>query len=254
MNGHPTREEDFDLLALGVLEGDEKQAIEVHIVGCPGCAQKLAEARGRVALFALAPPHSPSPRVKERLLQQIREPQAPRRESVRQESSGGALRWLALVLFPASVALAISTVLLWKVNTRLNIELQELRETTTRQAEVLALVRSLDSVNVKLNPSPGMPPMEAHVMFNTREGMLLYSGSLPAPPPDKTYQLWLIPMSGNPISEAVFSPKPKGEDFWVKPLPPGVVARAFAVTLEPAGGMPQPTGPKILVGNVPGVS
>jgi hypothetical protein len=27
-NGHPTREEDFDLYVLGALEGDEKQAIE----------------------------------------------------------------------------------------------------------------------------------------------------------------------------------------------------------------------------------
>jgi anti-sigma-K factor RskA len=31
-------------------------------------------------------------------------------------------------------------------------------------------------------------------------------------------------------------------------LTPGLVAKAFAVTLEPQGGMPQPTGPKVLVG------
>ena len=33
-------------------------------------------------------------------------------------------------------------------------------------------------------------------------------------------------------------------------VPPGMVAKAFAVTLEPQGGMPQPTGPKVLVGVV----
>jgi anti-sigma-K factor RskA len=31
-------------------------------------------------------------------------------------------------------------------------------------------------------------------------------------------------------------------------LPAGVTAKAFAVSLEPAGGMPQPTGPMVLVG------
>jgi anti-sigma-K factor RskA len=31
-------------------------------------------------------------------------------------------------------------------------------------------------------------------------------------------------------------------------IPPGVLPKAFAVTLEPAGGKPQPTGPKVLVG------
>jgi anti-sigma-K factor RskA len=33
-------------------------------------------------------------------------------------------------------------------------------------------------------------------------------------------------------------------------LPQGMAAKAFAVTLEPAGGMPQPTGPMVLVGPV----
>ena len=31
-------------------------------------------------------------------------------------------------------------------------------------------------------------------------------------------------------------------------VPPGMAAKAFAVTVEPAGGMPWPTGPKVLVG------
>ena len=37
MNNHPTREEDFDLYALGALEGDEKLAIESHVSGCSEC-------------------------------------------------------------------------------------------------------------------------------------------------------------------------------------------------------------------------
>ncbi len=258
MNGHPTREEDFDLFALGVLEGDEKQAIEAHVEDCPGCAQELAEARGRIALLALsAPPHTPSPRVKERLLRQIHEPQAPARE----KHPGTIVSWWTAVLLPATAALAIATIVLWMGNNRLSREVQDLRAAAARQADELKQTREMvdlmgapDSVAVKLSPSPDMPTARAHVMFNPREGMLMYSGNLPAPPPDKTYQLWLVPISGNPISEGVFSPKGNTEDLWTKPLPTGVTAKAFAVTIEPAGGMPQPTGPKILIGAVPGVS
>jgi len=73
MNAHPTREEDFDLYALGALEGDEKLAIESHLASCATCTEKLAEARGRIALLALAAPQSaPSAAVKQRLMLQVR--------------------------------------------------------------------------------------------------------------------------------------------------------------------------------------
>ncbi len=39
-------------------------------------------------------------------------------------------------------------------------------------------------------------------------------------------------------------------EVMMPPLPPGTPAKAFAVTVEPAGGMPQPTGPKVLIGAV----
>src|SRR5215470_1863579 len=72
-NGHPTREEDFDLYALGVLEGDEKQAIESHMAACSDCARKLAEARGRMAMLSFGAPRvDPSPRVKELLRARVR--------------------------------------------------------------------------------------------------------------------------------------------------------------------------------------
>ena len=54
MNGHPQFDEDFDLYALGTLEGEEERALESHLTGCPACAHKLEEARGRAARVALA--------------------------------------------------------------------------------------------------------------------------------------------------------------------------------------------------------
>ena len=41
MHDHPQYAEDIDLYALGVLEGEEKQALESHLTACDDCQRKL---------------------------------------------------------------------------------------------------------------------------------------------------------------------------------------------------------------------
>jgi len=77
--------------------------------------------------------------------------------------------------------------------------------------------------------------------------MVACAGWLPAPPAGKTYQLWLVPMQGKPMPLHTF-----GSGEWTEPMAmqitPGMEAKTFAVTEEPEGGMPWPTGPKVLEG------
>ena len=61
MSQHPQFDEDFDLLVLGALADQEKQALELHLAGCSECARKLQEARGRMAILALAAPSETPP-------------------------------------------------------------------------------------------------------------------------------------------------------------------------------------------------
>ncbi|MEW6561256.1 MAG: anti-sigma factor [Pseudomonadota bacterium] len=70
------------------------------------------------------------------------------------------------------------------------------------------------------------------------------------PPPGKSYQLWLLPTVGAPISLGVVA---QGQTRY--PLPEAAQAhlsqaKAFAVSVEPPGGSPTglPTGPVIMVG------
>ena len=131
MNGHPTREEDFDLYALGALEGDEKRAIESHVATCESCAHRLAEARGRIALLALAaPPAAPSSAVKARLMSRIRAEghgETGAFPSRAPESRGGFFgRWWAAVLVPVGVALLIAAIVLWNQNRRMDQQLAAL--------------------------------------------------------------------------------------------------------------------------------
>jgi len=261
MPGHPTREEDFDLYALGALEGDEKQTLESHFASCSECVRKLAAAKGRMALLAFSAPHvEPSPGVKERLMRQLHSTAEGRAYSpahVESESVGGGFfgRWWAAVLAPAATALALATVLLWVQNDhlqnddrRLHVALEVQRNQIDELRHIADVIQARDTVSVALKPMPGMSPGAVQVIYNAGMGQLVYDGWIAPPPADKSYQLWLVPTNGNPISAGVFNPVTADSCTWATQVPKGVTAKAFAVTLEPAGGMPHPTGPMVLAG------
>ncbi len=268
MNAHPTREEDFDLYALGALEGDEKLAIESHVAGCSECARKLAEARGRIATLALATPRvEPSAAVKQRLMAQVRAdaeaeaktsavPATARVPQPREYAPGFFDRWRAAVLVPAFAVLAIATVVLWQQNRDLDRQLAALRASAQQQEQqldearqVADLIGSSDTVTVSLAQQPGQPQGAAHVMYNMKMGMLMFDGEIAPAPAAKSYQLWVVLTDGKPINAGVFNPVTGHADHWMMKMPPGLSPKMFAVTLEPSGGMPQPTGPMVLMGH-----
>jgi anti-sigma-K factor RskA len=72
---------------------------------------------------------------------------------------------------------------------------------------------------------------------------------MPALPPQKAYELWLIPMSGSPVPAGVFKPDAHGSGSVVNPpLPAGLEAKAFAITIENEAGSPTPTSPILMSG------
>ena len=263
MSGHPTHEEDFDLYALGATEGEERAEIERHVATCDACARKLAAARGRVAMLAMAAPSAAPPAgAKARLMARIRAEEAAQpvaapapSAGARGETRGLFANWWTAMLVPAAGVLAIATLFLWQQNENLNREIATLRDSVaigqaqlSDATKLVDLIGSADTVTVDLAAQPGMPKGVAHVMYNMKMGMMMYDGQLAPAPAGKSYQLWVVPAQGNPISAGVFQPAAGRPDHWMMSLPQGVAPKAFAVTIEPAGGMPQPTGPKVLVG------
>jgi anti-sigma-K factor RskA len=67
--------------------------------------------------------------------------------------------------------------------------------------------------------------------------------NLPILAADKSYQLWVIdPTIAAPVSAGIFSVDAKGNTRLVfQPTQPIANAQSFAVTVEPAGGLPAPT-------------
>jgi len=156
---------------------------------------------------------------------------------------------------PIVALLAIAAFLLWNANRRLDSQLAALRGSMQQEQrelqsarDIASLITAQDTITVQLAPQPAMPQGTALVIYNAKMGMLMYEGQMPPAPAVKSYQLWLFPASGEPISCGVFNPVGGQPDHWMTKLPTGIQARAFAVTLEPSGGVPQPSGPKVLVG------
>jgi anti-sigma-K factor RskA len=113
-------------------------------------------------------------------------------------------------------------------------------------------VRVLESDDVKvlfLGGKDPQPSARAKVFWSekAKTGMIL-AGSLAPLPPDKQYELWVF-SEGKPVAAGVFDADPSGRALFESLHLPGVVlAQNFAVTIEPRGGVPQPTGPIVLVG------
>ena len=75
--------------------------------------------------------------------------------------------------------------------------------------------------------------------------------SLPPTSADRVYQLWVIPPGSTvPISAGLLDLQPDGRAIALGA--PGSASRVgtVAVTLEPAGGVPTPTGDMIVVGTL----
>jgi anti-sigma-K factor RskA len=78
---------------------------------------------------------------------------------------------------------------------------------------------------------------------------LFYVRDLPPAAANQTYQLWFVPTAGNPISATVFNTALDGSAEVEIDVPANLDnLRAAAVTTEPAGGLPQPSGPFALLG------
>jgi anti-sigma-K factor RskA len=202
-----------------------------------------------------APPAAPAPPARPAVVRPAppARPAAPARSGL-----GWPLAWAATVAAAAAVVFYLWTTvgdLRREMAVReaqlaaLRVRLAALAGETARQQEQLALLRAPETHVVALAGQPASPEAHGRMWWNgqSRRGLFVTSG-LPPAPADKTYQLWVI-SEGKPISAGVFAVDAAGTGVLpVGPIAGAVRADAFAVTLEPAGGLPAPSGSMYLVG------
>lgn len=129
----------------------------------------------------------------------------------------------------------------------------QLKGDLERQEQFLDILAAREVNLVMMGGLEPSPDGYGKILWDSNEQRaVLQLANLPAPPGDKDYQLWLIKDGGNPISAGVFSfDEPRSDLFFkVEHLDeaPSPFENTFAVTLEPKGGVPQPTGDMYLVG------
>jgi len=149
---------------------------------------------------------------------------------------------LAAGLGAIVIGLAVSATYEQRLDALLR-EAAALHDTLRREQQVVALVRDPATAIVALAGLAPAPSAHARILWNPPVGGLLVVAGLPPTPEGKTYQLWAIAGKASPVSAGVFGVDAKGGgSLRVSPLPGVGRVDIFAVTLEPAGGLPAPSG------------
>lgn len=125
-------------------------------------------------------------------------------------------------------------------------------ESETQKVRLQAAVLiAPDMARIDLAGQPVAPGAAARAFWSRQKGMVFAASQLPALPAGKVYQLWVVPGGAGaaPISAGLLTPDASGGVTLQIATPPDIPTPvALAVTLEPAGGVPAPTGEKFLVG------
>jgi len=101
------------------------------------------------------------------------------------------------------------------------------------------------------NPTAPPAPQGRSIYVADKGALIFLASNLEPLAPYKTYELWLIPADGrDPIPAGTFHPDTRGNaSVILPPLPKGIEAKAFGVTIEDDGGSQTPTMPIILAGS-----
>src|SRR6201984_681593 len=108
-----------------------------------------------------------------------------------------------------------------------------------RADEVVTTLLDPDAKRIELVAAGHKPQPRGKAIYQRRTRTLIFFASnWPPWPAEKVYELWLFPANGGaPIPAGLFKPDARGSATVVNPpLPEGVEAKNFAVTLEPESG------------------
>ena len=242
-----------DLIALEALEALDdagRRELEQHLPTCAACRAARDETREAAALIGLASePVTPPAHVRSRVMREIRPAPAARQW------------WLPAAAVFLLVVAGISQLQVRKTRkdlertsasvaelTRQNLEARQREAELERKIDALTTAKAFVLTGQEIAPSA-----TARVFVNERERTaLVFFQNLPSSPDDKSYQLWVIRADQPaPQSVGVFQVGPDGRaTLGLTNLPVETEIKAFALTLEPRGGVPSPTGAKYLVGGV----
>lgn len=229
----------LDLLpafALGSLDPEETERVEQHLLSCLICRDE-SDAFQTVSeeLSLVIPSATPPDVLRDRLMQRVHRA-LPKQRVLAQLPQGSWLQRLLPMWGLASLCLVVALA-------GLNLVLWQ------RLDQVGPFMSSGGMRAVPLSPPGADSKATGFVLIsaNGDEGALVVDG-LPALDENQQYQVWLI-KDGRRTSGAIFSTDEQSYGG-TRIRAPGSLLQysAVGITVEPAGGSPQPTGEQVLAG------
>jgi len=229
---HSEMDELYELYLLGALEFEQASEIAEHVSQhCAYCLAQLKESSRVVeSLQSLIELKQPPPELRARVLAAAAPP-APKSRP----------QWPAAFALAcaASVALAF-----WGLGQQNRLEEVSRQRNELRSA--LAILSEADTKTVSFGQAQTEP--QGRVFISRNGGVVFLGNRLPELAGGKTFEFWLVPAKGNPQAAGLFKTNAQGiaVNVLAKSFNPADYA-AVAVSIEPAGGSPQPTSKPILI-------
>ena len=282
---HESFRDDAPAYALGILDPAERLAFAAHVALCPECAAEVRSFSLVIdALAHSAPARMPPLGLRESLVRLVRLQPGPGAQAsgAGPAEAGPHVRsdgrttwaWLAaaaaiLVAIGASGYAMRQEIVIAGLQTRLAQAQTRLEQALFRASAAdrvvadaqrvvfdaragLAVAAAADVARIELAGQPAAAQASARAMWSRSRGMVFSALNLPPLAQGTVYQVWVVTADA-PVSAGLLLPDSTGAGLAYFSTAPDIGAPvAVAVTLEPAGGVPAPTGPRYLMGT-PGV-
>lgn len=267
---HDELKHDAAAYALGVLEPAERAAFEAHLASCAECTTEVRQLRVAASALPHAVPQvSPPPSLRARVLDQAvrgagsSDPANSTGTVTLVRERRGLPAWLqiaAMLVIGAGVAVYAQ-----RMQARVsNLEAQlqqaqaqvasadrltaELRTVAFSAQSAMGVFAAPDVARIDLAGQPVAAAARARALWSRQRGMVFTVANLPPLPAGRVYQVWVVTAQA-PVSAGLLMPDATGGGSVYFETPVDILPPvAVAVTLEPAGGVPAPTGERYLIG------
>jgi anti-sigma-K factor RskA len=238
MNPEKHYSEDLPAYAIGALDKDEIPELEAHLRSCVQCQNELAGFKQvEMGLLTAFPLRTPDPKLRSRIQSKLPVPS-------RTHTPRFQLSWL-------TAALVGMVLLLIGGNLTAFQQIRQLKSTQDLLASQLEnnklIMAMLSYPETHTYPISGSQ-VSGTIMVDTERNMaMILTWDMPQLQSDQTYQVWLIDAEGNRKSGGVFIADSLSP-FTSTPVTLTDKITQFTglgVTIEPAGGSPQPTGERV---------
>ncbi|MBI4674931.1 MAG: anti-sigma factor [Chloroflexi bacterium] len=252
---HSQIQESIPLLALGGLAQAEEAELEQHLANCPACRALLSEYNLVAQELDAQVPTLPVPaQLETKLLQQLsaRNARVPLKPAVVTQSRRAPSFWRQPVRVSrwAFALGALSLLILLGATAALVFQVQRSGTSNTAAGTPSNKLANLKVVSLTGPSSTDDKPNGFICLEPNSQIAMLWLANLQPLDATHTYQLWLI-QNGQRTSGGLFRPGSDGRAIFMVNAPQlWQMYQEIGVTVEPEGGSPGPTTPRVIGGKL----